>query len=176
MGTDKAVLPIAGRAMARRVADALVAAGASRVVAIGGDAAALAALGLEVVPDEDPGGGPLGATRTALRTSGHDVVAVVGCDLLDPDPAALRTTVRALLDDPDAHVAAPIVDGHRQWVHAAWRVSALPVLDQGWADGTRSLRRVADRLHVAEVSGLPPSAVADADAPTDLPGPPAGPG
>jgi molybdopterin-guanine dinucleotide biosynthesis protein A len=66
MGRDKALLPVGGVPMALRVADALRAAGADEVVAVGGDATALAALGLTVVPDDHPGVGPLAAIVTAL--------------------------------------------------------------------------------------------------------------
>ncbi|MGH9084822.1 MAG: NTP transferase domain-containing protein, partial [Acidimicrobiales bacterium] len=45
MGRDKATLEVGGVAMAVRVADALRAAGADEVRAIGGDAAGLARLG-----------------------------------------------------------------------------------------------------------------------------------
>ncbi|HEX3090596.1 MAG TPA: NTP transferase domain-containing protein, partial [Ilumatobacteraceae bacterium] len=47
MGSDKATMQVAGVAMARRVADALTAAGCARVFAIGGEAADLTGLGLE---------------------------------------------------------------------------------------------------------------------------------
>jgi molybdopterin-guanine dinucleotide biosynthesis protein A len=66
MGTDKALLEVDGVAMAVRVARALDAAGATEVMCIGGDAPALAALGLIVVTDRHPGDGPLGAVITAL--------------------------------------------------------------------------------------------------------------
>src|SRR5258708_2361905 len=74
VGTDKALLVVAGRALARTAADALLAAGAARVVAVGGDRAGLEALGLEVVVDEHPGEGPLGAILTALAATDEDVV------------------------------------------------------------------------------------------------------
>ena len=52
MGTDKALLEVDGVALARRATDALNAAGATRVVAVGGDASSLTALGLDVLADE----------------------------------------------------------------------------------------------------------------------------
>jgi molybdenum cofactor guanylyltransferase len=66
MGRDKAFIPVGGRTLVRRVADALEAAGATPVVAVGGDLAALRAEGLTAVPDDAPGAGPLAGIVTAL--------------------------------------------------------------------------------------------------------------
>src|SRR5258706_2712594 len=66
MGVDKATLAVDGVAMARRVGDALVLAGCSPVVAIGGEARGLSELGLGHVAHAFPCDGPLGAVLTAL--------------------------------------------------------------------------------------------------------------
>lgn len=170
MGRDKALLPIEGRAMALRVADALRAAGAVEVLAIGGDGPALAALGLDWRPDERPGDGPLPATITALRAASEAHVLVVSCDLVAPDPGAMAATVQALVDHPGAAGAVPVDGGHRQWTHAAWRADAARPLAAAHASGMRSLRRAGADLLVYEVHGLDPAALADADEPWDLPG------
>src|SRR5688572_7864759 len=86
MGTDKALVEIDGTPMAVRVARALTAAGARRVIAVGGDARALASAGLEVVPDLEPGAGPLGGVVTALDAltrgdAGADTDADAGSDV-----------------------------------------------------------------------------------------------
>lgn len=180
MGRDKALLPIDGVPMALRVAAALDEAGAGQVLAIGGDAAALGALGLEVRPDQHPGDGPLPATITALHEASDEAVLVVSCDLLHPDAAAMAATVAALVDHPGAVGAVPVSDGHRQWTHAAWRRDAARALEAAYARGDRSLRRAAADLLVFEVEGLDPAALADADEPGDLerrpPQPPPAPG
>lgn len=169
MGRDKALLPVDGVPMARRVADALVAAGADPVVAAGGDQAALAAAGLAARPDSEPGAGPLPAVVDALDGAVTEVVLVAGCDLVAPDPGVMGTLVDALAADRAAHVAVPVVDATRQWHLAAWRTSALDGLVAARAQGIGSLRRAVAGLSVLEVHGLPPTAVADADAPSDLP-------
>src|SRR5688572_885848 len=84
MGRDKATLVVDGEAMAVRVDRALRQAGALDVVAIGGDADDLGALGLRMIPDDEPGTGPFPATLTALRNSTADVVVVLSCDLVSP--------------------------------------------------------------------------------------------
>jgi len=172
MGSDKALVEVAGRAMAARVADALASAGARPVCAVGGDAAGLAAVGLDVVPDLDPGAGPLGGIVTALGALPGDVVFVASCDLLDPSPAAIASTVAALVDAPVAAAAVPVVGGRRQWTHAAWRVGARAPLRAAFAAGERAVHAAvaAGALPVVEVD-LPRAAVADADTPADLPGP-----
>jgi len=170
MGRDKALLPIGGVAMARRVADALAEAGAEEVLAVGGDGDALLRLGLDPRPDGWPGDGPLPATLTALAAARCDVVLVASCDLVAPDPAAMAAVVGALAAEPDALVAVPFRDGHHHWTHAAWRRAAQDELRAAWDGGARSLKRAAADLPRAEPTGIPATALADADRPEDLPG------
>jgi molybdopterin-guanine dinucleotide biosynthesis protein A len=171
MGSDKALLEVDGRAMAVRVADALAAAGGRPVRAVGGDAAGLAALGLDVVPDLDPGEGPLGGIVTALAALRAEVVFVASCDLVDPSPGAVSATVAALATSPTALVAVPVVTGRRQWMHAAWRAGAAAPLRAAFTAGERAVHAAvaAGGLPVVELA-LPGPAVADADTPADLPG------
>jgi rhodanese-related sulfurtransferase/molybdopterin-guanine dinucleotide biosynthesis protein A len=169
MGRDKAQLLVEGRPMAARVASALADAGAAEVVAVGGDRDALEAMGLRVVDDDEPGGGPLPATLTALRRASHDVVAVLSCDLLHPSAEAVTALVSALIaGGPSVLGAVPLADGHHQWTHAVWRQEALVPLHAAQASGARSLRRATVGLPLATVADLDPRALEDADTPTDL--------
>ena len=170
MGTDKALVEVDGRAMARRVADALAAAGAHPIVAVGGDDAALAGVGLEVVPDLAPGAGPLGGIVTALEAAAADVVFVASCDLVTPSATAVRSTVAALASSPGSAVAVPVVGGRRQWMHAAWRAGARAPLRGAFDAGERAVHAAcaAGALQVVELA-VPDAAVADADTPADLP-------
>ena len=168
MGRDKALLPVGGAPMARRVADALEAAGASEVIALGGDLPGLAALGLRAVADASPGEGPFPATIHALELAAHPVVLVLSCDLVAPSPDAMRTLVERLQAAPEAAGAVPVVEGHHQWTHAAWRTSAAPVLRAARDRGIGSLRRGTADLSILEVHDLAPEALRDADVPADL--------
>jgi molybdopterin-guanine dinucleotide biosynthesis protein A len=155
----------------QRVADAIAEAGADDVVAVGGDARALAADGFTVVPDAEPGAGPLAGVLGALaRHATADVVFVGACDLIAPSSTAIVATVSALVASPDADVAVPVVDGRRQWVHAAWRRRAAAPLVAAFDAGERAVHAAvaAGGLRVVELS-LAPASVADADAPGDLP-------
>jgi molybdopterin-guanine dinucleotide biosynthesis protein A len=172
MGRDKALLPVGGVAMARRVADALHDAGAEEVLALGGDLAGLAAVGLDARPDADPGAGPFPATIHALHFAAHPVVLVVSCDLVAPSAGAMAEVVGALESAPRAAAAVPVVDGHHQWTHAAWRTSALPSLRAAREAGIGSLKRGTAGLTLVELVDLPADALADADQPEDLPGRP----
>jgi molybdenum cofactor guanylyltransferase len=176
MGRDKALIDVDGRALAARVAEVLAAAGARRVVAVGGDLAALRAAGLDAVPDDDPGEGPLGGILTALAHlagggPAAEIVFVGACDLVSPDPDAVRSTVAALAASPGAAVAVPVAGGRRQWLHAAWRPGVRPPLAAAFAAGERSVHGAVAlaRLRVATLA-LAPEPVADADTPADLPG------
>jgi len=93
MGTDKAFVMHRDRPMVIAVADALWEAGCHPVECQGGDLEQLAALGLPVVADDEPGRGPVAAMTSAARRHGGPIV-VAACDLpfLDAD------TVRSVVD------------------------------------------------------------------------------
>lgn len=169
MGRDKALIEIDGVPMARRVRDALSAAGATVVVAVGGSTEDLAAAGLETVADDAAGAGPLGGVITALRhVGGHPVVAVLSCDLLAPDPGLVRDLVEAL-HAGTADVVVPVVQGRAQWTHAVWRRHALRSLEDAFAAGERSLVGSVTGLRLDLIEVDDPDRTADADVPDDLP-------
>lgn len=169
MGTDKSLLAVDGVAQARRVADALSAAGAEPVRCVGGDAEALAALGLVHVVDLHPGEGPLGGIVTALsRAAPGSIVVVLAVDLLRPDPATIRRIVEVSVAD-DLDLAVPHVDGRGQWLHGAWRRdTALDHLATALAVGERAVHRAVAGLHIGRLADVSSEVVADADRPEDL--------
>jgi molybdenum cofactor guanylyltransferase len=172
MGRDKALIPVDGKPMVVRVAEALWVAGARDVVAIGREPQALAAHRLATVPDGRAGAGPAAGIAAALNwADGDELVMVVGCDLVAPSPAAITVTLAALARNPAASVAVPVSDGRTQWHHAAWRPSARPALERALETGARSVGGVvaAAGLAVVGVDGIDPAALADADVPGDLP-------
>lgn len=171
MGRDKALIELEGRAMAARVADALVTAGAGTVCAVGGDGAALAAAGLDVLADDHPGEGPLGGVLTALRDRAmRPPVAVLACDLLRPDPDTIVQLVIGR-DIVDADVAVPTAEGRPQWTHAVWHPRVHGVLAALFRAGERSIVGAVSGLRVQFVDLADARVTADADSPADLLGP-----
>jgi molybdopterin-guanine dinucleotide biosynthesis protein A len=125
--------------MAALVAAAMTEAGCLPVRAIGGHAASLRSLGLDVVADEWPGEGPLGAVVTALQAfPSHRAVVVAACDL----PRLTAATIRALADELAAHDEALVVmaeGGRLQPLCAVWRPAAVTALATCFAAGERSM-------------------------------------
>lgn len=147
MGTDKALVVLDGRTMAERVVGLVAMAGAEQVACIGGDAAALGALGLTVVDDPHQGDGPVAGIRVALAWaggSGADVVAVVAADLpwLQPE-----TVGRCVEQARVAHCPAVVrtASGLEPLV-GAWPTVVASGVEQAWADGHRSVRDVLEAV------------------------------
>lgn len=167
LGQDKALLAVDGRALAATVASALRGAGATEVVAVGGDRMGLDALGVfdRVVDDEHPGAGPLGGLVTALTTCAAPVAVVLACDT----PEITSDTPRALVDAIGARdVAVGIVEGREQPLTAAWRRAAvLPIAESLFRAGERAPRTLLRVLRCAPVE-LPTGAVRDVDRREDL--------
>lgn len=165
MGRDKALLAVHGQPMAARVAGALTAAGCRPVWCQGGDPA-LGTVGLDVVADERPGGGPVAAILSALRHAPGDVV-VAACDLVDLDARSVRAVAAAT---PPGAVAVAVAGGRRHLL-SRWPAAAEPLLASSLAVGVRSYRDAIDalagELGVVEVE-VPEAAVRNVNTPGDL--------
>ena len=153
MGTDKALLPVGGVAMAARVAHALRAVGCAEVLAVGGDPETLAPLGLSVRADLVPGEGPLAGIISSLELhAGRDDVdvLVVACDLPALGPDDLRPLVVAADRRRDADVVMATTD-RRHPTCAVWRDTARRSLHESFRAGERAVHRAVAGLVVAEV-------------------------
>ena len=170
MGRDKALVTAPdGRPLAMVGLDALQAAGAGRAVAVGGDEAALRALGADWVADRFPGEGPLGGILTALEATSAELVVVMACDMPGVGRQVPRALVQALASAPTAAVALAVVGDRDQPLTACWRRSvATPELRAAYGAGERAPRTVLDRLAVVRVEGLPVEELVDVDSPEDL--------
>ena len=145
--------------------DALRAAGADPVVAVGGDAGALSAIGLDVVPDLHPGQGPLGGLLTAFEAlAGHELVAVVATDLPAITPEVLATLVDAIGDDDAVFAAADRLEP----LCGVWKVATCrPVLGRAFADGERAVHRAVAPLAHHTVA-VPAALLRNVNEPDDL--------
>ncbi len=166
MGTDKALLTLGGVAFVRRVVDAVVAAGARQIVAVGGDADRMAPLGIEVVPDRWPGEGPLGGLITALDWSPEEVVVVAGCDQTWLDATSVGRLVEALDRDHAADAALPVAEGRPQPLPGAYRRRSVAARRAAFDAGELALAAGLER--VVAVAGLDPARLRDFDTPEDL--------
>lgn len=167
MGADKALLAIDGRPMAVRVADALREAGCQPVWCQGGDVAALSTLGLDVVADEAPGEGPVGAILSAVRHGGVDVV-VAACDLVDVDAATVGAVIGAADTRGTIDVVVARADG-RAHLLSWWSASAEARLAELFAAGVRSYREALASMNVIDID-VPAWSVRNANRPDDLVG------
>lgn len=169
MGTDKALLPVDGVAMAVRVATALRAAGCDPVVAIGGDVEALAALGLHVVPDEFPGEGPLGGVVTALdHFARAAAVAIVACDLPHLTAGSVAALVAALRGSPDHQVDVAMAAADRaQPACAVWSPRVGGMMRASFHAGERRLTAALDSIDTVVVT-VDPQDLANVNTPRDL--------
>ena len=165
MGRDKALIEVGGVAMARRVADAALAAGAARVVCIGGDASALASLGLAVVPDRYPGEGPLGAVLTAFGVLDAPIVLVLACDLPDLDAVTVRAVVAGLGDHAAAFAEA---DGTHPLVAAYSPLMCQDAFLRVFNSGRRAVREALAEIDAVAVTITEARPLRNVNRPSDL--------
>jgi molybdopterin-guanine dinucleotide biosynthesis protein A len=154
-------------ALARRVADVLTAAGCEPVGCQGGDAEALAAVGLAVAPDSRPGAGPLAAILDALTRFAPADVVVCACDL----PSVDRETVsrlRAAAASSPAVDAVAANDASGPHLLSVWHARAREPLSSLIEQGVRSYRAALDRLDSVCVE-VPESVLVNLNRPEDLP-------
>jgi molybdopterin-guanine dinucleotide biosynthesis protein A len=164
MGTDKAAYEIDGVSMAQRVADAATSAGASEILFIGGTQARAKKFSGTWKKDLYPGEGPLGGVITALKSSSHDAVVVLSCDMPFVTDSVISSLIRAL---PDAQATVGRTD-RLNWLCAAWsKEECLKTLESVWKRNERAVHRAAVLLDVAEVP-VPAVAVRNINSPADL--------
>ena len=164
-GARKALVAVDGVPLAVHATTALRDAGASAVVAVGGDVDALEALGLDARRDLYPGEGPLGAILTAFDAATTDLVVVLACDL----PGIDATTVRRLLETIGEHAAAVPVTDRAHPLCAVYRVSrCAALLGQAFAAGERAVHRALEAVDVGRVTLPDPGVLRNVNRPGDL--------
>ncbi|WP_231183329.1 molybdenum cofactor guanylyltransferase [Haladaptatus sp. DYF46] len=146
---DKAVAPLAGVPMIRRVADRVDEAVDELIVncredqrAAIADALSGYSLPSRFAVDTDPGTGPMAGIRTGLAACDHDVAVVLACDMPFVDPKI----VSSLFDHATGHdaVVPRLDDGWFQTTHAVYRRD--PMVEACDAALARGERRVVDPL------------------------------
>jgi molybdopterin-guanine dinucleotide biosynthesis protein A len=138
MGTDKALIEVAGERLADRAARVLGAV-CSPVLEVGPGHS-----DLDAVREDPPGEGPLAAIAaggTALRCSGHRGPAIV---LAVDMPLVTEELLRFLEGWPGEATVVPFVGGEPQPVCARYSGEALLRADEAVRAGERSTRVPAD--------------------------------
>jgi len=139
MGRDKALLDLGSGPLALRAAE-LVAhvCGSATLV---GDPARYLALGLPVIPDNQPGLGPLSGIEAALAATPSDWNLIVACDMPSLNPSIFESLFTAAAGADCALPRHP--EGHVEPLCAVYHRRCHPVILQALAQGTR---KVTDAL------------------------------
>lgn len=165
MGIPKGEMDFLGRPLIERSIDALVEAGASEVIIVGGKPFVANAKGVRSVEDVYPDEGPLGGLITGLLNARMDQAVVLSNDLMSID----GSTIRRILDFGQlADLAIPMAGGVPQVLTALWKVSCLKVLESAFKSGSRSLKSILSDLDVAEISGLDSAKFVNANTQSDI--------
>jgi molybdopterin-guanine dinucleotide biosynthesis protein A len=164
MGVDKASFEVDGVAMAQRVAQAALDAGANEILLMGGTQAKAKKLTGTWKKDLYPGQGPLGGVITAMKSANNDAVVVVSCDMPFLTGSVITSLVNGL---QDAQATVGRTD-RLNWLCAAWLKSeCLNTLQSVWKRDERAVHRAAVLLDVVEVP-VPAMAVRNINEPADL--------
>jgi molybdopterin-guanine dinucleotide biosynthesis protein A len=155
MGTDKALMTLAGQTLLERALRGV--ANVADDVVVVGDRTPYHRYGVPVVADEFPGAGPLGGIATALRCARHEYVLVVACDM----PFLSAPLLQAMADLPrDYDALVPVTVGRRggqaggstyETLHAIYRRTSLPAIERRIADGELQVVAALAGLAVCEL-------------------------
>lgn len=150
-GADKALVRLSPGSPTLLETTAVVARSLSeQVIVVGHERYEALELDIPNIPDEVPGAGPLQGISTAMRHLDRPRVLVLGCDM----PCLSLPLLRWMIERPSAldAVVPRTAGGHWQTLHAIYRRSMLPVVDDALARGKRSVRAVLDLVTVDEIT------------------------
>ena len=135
-GTPPLISLIVGKALT--LSDQVAIIGHHRYSALG--------LGVPIVPDNEPGSGPLGGIATALQRIDRSRVLVLACDMPCLSLPLLRWMIERTVD---AEVRIPRTDDGR-WhpMHALYHRSSLPAIERSLRSGRRAVRSILPLLTV----------------------------
>lgn len=155
-GVNKAQLEIGGKRIIDRVVDSLRPL-ADQILVVGHLSDGLNLLDVEVLTDENPGAGTLAALHTGLSRAKRDVCLVVGCDMPFLSTRLLEVIV-SLCHDSD--IAVPRIGPHLEALHAAYRRTCLPAIEDALARRELKIINFYGRMRTRE---LPESEVRAVD-------------
>jgi molybdopterin-guanine dinucleotide biosynthesis protein A len=138
MGRNKALLPFLGEPLIQRVIRRVRPA-ADELFIITNEPTAYQSLGLRLMPDIEPGLGPLGGLQAALRAAAHPAVAVVACDMPFASAPLLVASADILVAERADVVIADTTEGFEP-LHAVYRrATCLPRIEAALAAHQRRM-------------------------------------
>jgi molybdopterin-guanine dinucleotide biosynthesis protein A len=146
-GRPKALMELGGRRIIDRVVTAL-----SEVVEdlliVTNTPDLYESLGLPMVPDVYPDHGSLGGIYSGLKAAGGEAAFTVACDM----PFLHREVVRLVVERaPLGDVVIPRVGRQLETLHAAYRKTCLPHIEEQLLRGQLKIVDFFDRVRVVEI-------------------------
>lgn len=127
MGTDKALVPLAGKPMIEHVLARVVQINAFHTFLITNHPAKYAHLKLPMVGDVIPDKGSLGGIFTALHHSPSEYTLMLACDMPFLNVDLLRHMISLSAETDEAYdVIVPLHNDHPQGLHAIYRQTCQP--------------------------------------------------
>lgn len=148
MGRDKAALPLDGETLLARVVRLVRAALGSALVVGPLERAALVP-GVRVVPDAQPGQGPLGAIATALSVVNEPYIFVVACDMPFLNPALVAYLARLA---PGFDAVVPRTAWGTEQLHAVYGRACRAAIAAQLATGERAVAPLYTHVHTRYVA------------------------
>ena len=143
MGRPKALLPFDGEPLIVHIVEALRPSFAETIV-VAAAAQEIPPVSAVVVRDDISYQGPVGGLYYGLRATSADLSFVTACD----SPFLNPRLIGQLLDAATGYDAVvPTWGGHAQPLHAAYRRTVLPVLEEQLARGELRLLSLLDKVH-----------------------------
>ncbi|MNW53937.1 Molybdenum cofactor guanylyltransferase [compost metagenome] len=159
MGSNKALLPLAGDPLIKRLTKELEAA-VDHIVIAGGNHNVYGHLGAEVVPDIFPGKGPLSGIHAGMSASPALWSLVVACDMPFADLRVFRRLAELAIEaeakqsEERIEAIVPQIEGRIHPLLAVYRHSALSALSKELAHGHLKVTKWVESLRVKYVDGL----------------------
>lgn len=156
-GEPKALADLGGRRIIERVVDALSSV-LEDLLIVTNTPELYAFLGVRMVSDVFPEGGPLGGIYTGLRAARGDAVFTVACDM----PFLRAEVIRAVVSRAgEADVVVPKIRGRPETLHALYARTCLPHMEEALRAGRLKVAGFFPRVRVLQIPEEEVARIAD---------------
>ncbi|MFC7336949.1 NTP transferase domain-containing protein [Haloferula chungangensis] len=124
--------------------------------------------GIPVLPDLNPGDGPLGALASFHQAYPAEAVLLIGCDLFLLDKATIEQLINAHSPDQSATCFKSRIDARPEPLCAIYESSALTKASSSLASNEYCARHFLEALHPKSLDLPTPAALDNANTPADL--------